>query len=499
MNWLANCLSVVFSLLVSVTMQQNLYEVVHVTSYIRHGARTTWLNTLNFSFTQELGQGNLTANGLRMLYVLGAQLKNDYSKLLDLERVNWNQVEVYSSSLGRAVESAYSVLLGAFPLGVGDTVSVAQTSSRVLPPFKNLTVSFTNESSLPLGFKPFPMNVNSPEIDLMFIPSFGSTCPDANSYTNRENLKLHNQYNNLVFGLSDEIKEAGWDPEPLFNQKNWTIDKIALLYDEMKSYQNYYGRHHPKMNEQLFRKLFQVANINFNFLYPDEKITRLFSDGVARKILAGLVTVANKTKPSPVRFRLFSGHDTGMYAHMLLMGMTSLDCNIDWFKRGSSHMSGCEVLPDFASSFIYEVSKRSGAFFVRVLYNGKSVQICDRVQDDNYCWIEEFVNKYKKMMFYEYGDLYDFCGTTYYKSYKQVSDGTNKILTTLLLAFSAGFLALLGCLILLWSKEEAIKNYLRPKLMSPISHSPARSRINPSQLIESPEPKPKVDTEPKSK
>ena len=98
------------------------------------------------------------------------------------------------------------------------------------------------------------------------------------------------------------------------------------MYDEMKSFYNYYSDLHPKMTQELYDETFKIANLNFNLIYTEEKTTRLFSDGIARNIVEGLKSVANGT--SSKALRLFSGHDTGLYSHMLLLNISSLECHL---------------------------------------------------------------------------------------------------------------------------------------------------------------------------
>jgi len=302
------------------------YEVVHISEYIRHGARTAFLNKLNYSFTQEIGAGNLTANGMRTTYLLGKQLRQMYPKLFN-DSVEWDDVLIYSSSIGRTIVSASTHLMGLFPLGIGDNITdIRKNSTHVLPPFAGVDTTFDGEKlfALPHGFKPFPYVVTSPQIDLMFLPAMHLSCPDGNSMANRKTLDLHNKYSYLMSNLSQELTEAGWDPQKFFQIENYTIERTALLYDEMKSYLNYYGTFPSGMNAILFEKLKKVANLNFNLVYSDEKITRLFSNGVARQLIEGMKSVIYGT--SSAKFFLYSGHDLGIYSHLLLYKMTSLEC-----------------------------------------------------------------------------------------------------------------------------------------------------------------------------
>ena len=143
-------------------------------------------------------------------------------------------------------------------------------------------------------------------------------------------------------------------------------------------------------------------------LFPTEKLTRLVADAIARDFVESMErTISGNSK---LKFRLYAGHDTGVYSHMMLYNMTDLDCLIDIYVNGTTKRP-CEPIPDFASSFIYELVKdTSGNFFVRTLLNGKAVKICDNSTGDLYCKFEDFKHTVSNRLYYTDDDKDDFCG-----------------------------------------------------------------------------------------
>lgn len=401
-------------LLVSFSNCQASYDIVHITEYMRHGARTTWINSLNLPFTKNLGVGNITGNGMRMHFVLGSQLRKNYPTVFTDTFKN-TDFEIKSSSVYRCIMSAQSHLLGMYPLGLGEAFTLTSNDHKGQPPFAGLTETFVNASALPEAIRPFPYSVSSVETDYLFFPSMLKTCPTASKYSDDLNAKKIASYNYLITSLDSELKAAGFDPKKLYNKDNYTINLVSFLYDEMKSYFNYYGTYYQGVTEDLFNKMYRVANLNFKVLFPDEKMERLMSDGVARDIIDGLQAVVSGN--SKLKFRMFSGHDTGLWNHMLRYNLTDEQCLVDKIQKGTSQRP-CEDMPDFASTFVYELAKKNNLFYVRVLYNGQPIQVCDKNDDVYYCQFDTFKAKVKDLLFYNDGDKVDFCGNALAQNYK---------------------------------------------------------------------------------
>ena len=380
------------------------YNIVHLTEYVRHGARTTWSNHMNLPFTKVLGTGNITANGMRMHFILGSQLRKNYPMIFD-DKYNPTDVQVQSSSVYRCIMSAMSHLMGTYPLGTGDKFTLQNGDQKGLPPWENLQASFSNDSALPQAFRPFPYSVLSEQIDYMFFPSMLKSCPNANQYGQKLTNEKVAKYSYLVKSIGEELNAAGYNSKKFYNEE-WTVNTVSYLYDEFKSYFNYYGKLYGGISQDLFDRMFRIANLNFKFLFADEKMERLMSDAVARDIIAGMDDKIAGT--SKLRFRLFAGHDTGVFNHMLRFNLTDEQCMLDLIEKGKTTRR-CEDIPDFASSFLYELATDiNGKYFVKVLLNGKPFQVCDK-DDQFYCDYATFKAKMSEMLFYDAEDKLDFC------------------------------------------------------------------------------------------
>ena len=448
---------------------QTVFEIVHITEYMRHGARTTWTNNLNLSFTKDLGIGNITANGMRMHFVLGSQIRKNYPTIFG-SAFNNTDVEVKSSSIYRCIESAQAHLLGMYPLGTGEAYTLSTSDSKGLPAFDGITETFVNASALPRAFRPFPYSVSSLQIDDHFFPSMFETCPIANKYSSELTKNKIATYGSLITQLDKDLKAIGLDPKNIFNTTNYNINSVALLYDEMKSYLNYFGQYYQGVTSDIFTRMYRIANLNFKLLFPDEKMERLLSDGVARDIVEGLQGVVSGT--SQLKFRLFSGHDTGLFTHMLRYNLSDEQCLHDLVVNGTSSRP-CRDIPDFASSFIYELAKKNDEYYVRILYNGEALKICDLNEGDLYCKFDNFKAMVVDKLYYNDGDKTGFCGNPLANTFKNNTSSHNDLKIAIGVAVSILVIALLAIIWLMFATSRLNKHVTAyHPVVDEISNSP---------------------------
>ena len=427
------------------------FEVVQLQEYVRHGARTASSNLLKTDITLQYGIGSLTPNGYRMHYMLGSQIRKNYPQIFN-DKIGQNDVEAFCSHVPRTFLSAYSHMLGLFPLGTGKDITVANDSKNILPPFEGLDVSWTNTSALPYSYQPLPISMKSEEIDTLFLPTIKLACPPAYNYTESEKKLVYQQVDPKLKPLSDKLKAAGV-VTPDSAGKDYGTEELGLLYDEAKSYLNYYNKLMPNLTQSLFDELYLAGNINFNILYPTEKVRQLYSSEVAAAILDGMRAVANGT--STKKFRIYSGHDMGVMSHLIGFGLTSLECNLEKLEKGKTDKP-CEPIPEFAASFLYELSEKDGKHFVRLFYNGKFIKICSASDADDYCSLETFAKIVEKKLFFaaENGvSKEDFCGSPYYRITKTSEPDGTSLLEFLLICV---VLLLLIVLTLLIAKEQSM-------------------------------------------
>lgn len=433
------------------------YKVVQLTEYCRHGARTTWYTpNLNLDLTQKYGIGTLTPNGMRMNYLLGAQLRKNYKDLfgtIDQNKLTFNDVEVYASAVARSQLSAVSQMTGLFPFGLGSEITTPGQEKYYNPPLADLSVKVEGNDALPKRFYPVPLIINDKNKDVFFFGSYVGTCPLADAYSKEWDSAQYKKFDYLVQDLARELEEKGFSAKKMYGLDKWDIKQLALLSDEIITYENYHGKKYMDMSEDLFKKVFHAHNVKFTSEFNNSKICRMRADGVARSIIEGMDRVVNG-KPGQKTFRLFSGHDTGTYSHILLLGLTNLECLID--KLQEKPVKGrCEYIPEFSSQFLYELAVKEDKYFVRALYNGKPFEVCE---GKTYCPYEEFKTAFSAKLFMKPDEFLEFCGNQYLKAVAgQTPKTVYKPFTLWYIILVGSLLALILTGLIIWKYKKATK------------------------------------------
>jgi Histidine phosphatase superfamily (branch 2) len=416
--------------LVALTYQQGdpdaEYEIVQVTEFVRHGARSSSRNILGFVLPDNIQSGALTANGMRMHYELGIQIRKKYPEIFNRsESLTPADLQIYSSPLPRCIESAISQLMGLIPsTQYPYNLTVESNSKYILPPFGEMVTDWNSAWALPSGYRPFPMIVKSTNIDLFFFSSPTVACPNAANISQIFKRNKSSELRKLWKPISDELVGLGFDPKKLLGMNEFTLSIIASLYDEIKSYKYYYGKLPDKISEDLFERLKRLANIDFSNYFESEKYVRLFTHEVSQEILAGFESASkqNSTKKSPL-FRLFSGHDSTLFAFNMAFNQTSHKCLVE--KANGTTVTGkCLGLPEFASSWLFELrrQKSSGEYFVKILNDGVPVGgLCSNSSSGSvYCQYSEFIKLFRQELEFKNsstGDYIDYCGNQWLRAF----------------------------------------------------------------------------------
>ena len=425
------------------------YTPIMLAALLRHGARTTWIDD-HRNFTEQIGVGNLTGNGQRMMFLLGQQFRKNYPDLFNTKKPPRNfDYLLYSSPEPRCISSANSYLQGVYPPGelVGDNVTTAQTGDGLKymsPPNMNeISVSFDNKtvpSALPLGFRVFPI-LAFQEQDYMFLSSINSVCPIAGKIQSDTKHYSQQDSDQFVSETITQINKAGFSSQQIFNKKTWGFGSLCKLYDHARSYYYYYGQHLKGITDDLYMQLQLIYSWNFNFKYDgDDKLPPFYTTKMTQQILEQFGLKVNNTKPE-LKLLMFSGHDTTVFPYMLLKGLISRKCSKQMYQtymKNKTLISDCHMAPGFGATIIWELNKGSNEneYFVRALYNGKPFKFCQNSVDEFYCEWDEFQDEANQQLILD--DFTEFCG-------HNIVDGSHAYkwlailfiaLTTLLAVFS---------------------------------------------------------------
>ena len=369
---------------------------------------------MHLDITEKFGTGILTPNGYRMHYLLGQSIRNLYPGLFGPgSNTQLKDIEVWASVVARTQFSAQSQLAGLFPEDTGETISTPNSKELYSPPFQGVDYDWpeSDTGAVPFKFRLIPLTIPSEDMDYYFFPNMIKNCPKAGKYSEEFDPKVHKKFDYLLEmnKLGDRLEARGFKSEEIYKILLWNTNVTALFSDEMITYRNYYGKFYKDFDGKLMEDVFRIHNVKFTVEFNETRILRLRGDKVARGILQGMEDFIDD-KPGKKVFRLYSGHDTGVHSHILLSGLTSLECMVQK-AEGKSVTGECEDIPDFAAQFLYELATSDGQYFVKTIYNGKVFSICEKGLE--YCPFDRWKKKYAEMFFMDPDEFDEFCGNPY--------------------------------------------------------------------------------------
>jgi len=446
------------------------YAVVMITEYCRHGARTTFYHpNLNLEPTAKYGPGILTPNGMRLHYELGVQIRQQYPELFgpSAPPLTQRDVQVMASPVARTQWSALSQLQGIFPPGSGNQITAPEQPNYHYPSLDEeseiVVKDMSGVEALPFLFKFYPLEVQSNDRDFYFLGDAAGTCPKLIQNNTRDfpdiYQKLNEQFKEQVEAIGQELEQQGFRAKAMYGIDKWDIQHYHLLSDEMICYYNYVGKYYKGMTPELQEKLFRAHNVKFTAEINDTRVQKLRANYIARGIIQGMEDFINNSTNKKV-FRFYSGHDTGLQSHMMLMDIISLECQGKKFQ-GIPPGKRCEDIPEFAAQMIYELAIRKNenrhTYYVRVLYNNRPIEICP---DHEYCRFEDFKKIYSDKLFMDQADFDHDCGNKYTMTAKKNSEKVVEIFDypmRMTLVCVVGGLAVLVALCMIYYKLRSIK------------------------------------------
>lgn len=146
-----------------------------------------------------------------MHYILGKSIREKYATTLFKDPPKYSDYEVTSSQVQRTMLSAYSHMMGLYPLGSGlkTTNEVAETK---LPPFTSAASSFESEYALQEGYRAIPVNVLATETDFIFMRAFDTVCKKAKDFVTKESDRRaeSKERMDLIAPVAEGIINAGY-------------------------------------------------------------------------------------------------------------------------------------------------------------------------------------------------------------------------------------------------------------------------------------------------
>lgn len=408
-------------------------RLLQVTEYCRHGARTAkeYFPSGDNLEESKLGNSKLIPSGFHQHYELGKALKQKYSTFL--ANLTPQQVEISSSQSDRTMESAWSQLIGLLGSGAGPRITGTSPSSEIwLPAFSQISPSLASEdlTALPNRSVVLALNVQEERTDHIFQPSEGkAVCPKASAQFSADRKVAYKEYINHpgVAAVRDLLNKKNFIVSKVFEgAEKWDVATIGAFFSEINGKRYFYGGDgqdgQDKLTSDEIDKIEQIQALKFALMYRNETITRFRADKFMREVIQGFDRLkSNASDPLNKKFRLFSGHDTGLYAVMQRLNLTNLSCTLEAIDKGSAP-AGCELAPPYASNLILEflADDAAGKYWVRGMFNSKPIKMCGSEQ--GYCEFEMFKVLMEQTLLLKPSEYKNLCGSTL----EQTKDSWNK-------------------------------------------------------------------------
>ena len=253
-------------------------NIVFVYEYVRHGARSPLFADGNSEYidhfgTKWEGPGLLTLLGRRTHYVIGIQNRKKYSSLINFDKFDTNEIQIYSTNTGRTMQSIQAELQAMYLPGTLEQLSKEQLTIA-LPPIENLPQEVKTEAenlnndTIINGINVFPIQFVSPK---KFLLNKAENCPYMAKY--QEDLIKKSQKRIDEF-LKENEQKFGEHLQKFLNKSNrdfmYEFDFVELYFaDEVIS--NHYDGNN-------FTDLISQAGINniTEFLYYNKESKNIY-------------------------------------------------------------------------------------------------------------------------------------------------------------------------------------------------------------------------------
>jgi hypothetical protein len=378
---------------------------------------------------------------MRQHFLLGSELRQRYIIEEPLLQPFYNASAVYfrSTDVNRTIMSAQSQLMGLFPPSTGPQLEASLTSTAV-PPILVENIHFLLDNlqtkALPGLTQTVPVEIYPAALDYELQANSACSLLKRNIAAlspNYTQLALSNQF------VYQTFLNSGYFPNSTILQSKYKSVLDDLLINSLAGHQLPAAFSVPGFIGNislLFNQLFSLP-------YRSPLNARLFSSAFFADLISQLQPIANSGHFTA--FRLYSAHDTTIAG--FLAGLQVFD-----FQQ-----------PPFASTLLFETSRRSGQLYMRVVYNNQPLLIptCPSV----FCPLQTFIDY---LYFRCIWNISDVCNSTPSRNWTATEEGiSGESLTPGNGSFDpkwVGWLTIgLACLVLLAGTTLCIVSCLRRK------------------------------------
>lgn len=350
--------------------------------FARHGARYSDSQSVEPS-----KRGQQTGNGLRMGYQLGRYMKDKFATFLPKKMDN-RRVYVVASGMDRTRQFAQALMLGVYDFGsLNDPIEVDE--KYVIPEWKDFSIEDPFKTALPEGYQPVPVHSYYTDDNYVFTAFSPLTCPLTLSRYAAKTDRV-TEVNKLSADLLAQIK-AQWDYSTVVPELKNYWDLFNLM--EYVVAQKYLGTN--LISDDLYAKLIVLTSMTSILRYSDPE-QLAFATSELNKLILSFLEAAKKGLDDKTEtyknFVVLVGHDVNIFLLYMQLGMATYEC---LRKRYDGVSPGfCPTLPDFASSFYFEVYAENGAAFADFIVNGEKKRFCS-MDDAEKCSLADTITRLK--------------------------------------------------------------------------------------------------------
>lgn len=220
------------------------------------------------------------------------------------------------------------------------------------------------------------------------------------------------------------------------------------------------------MTDDHYLQLRMISSWYYNYrYYATDEFIKTYTTGISQELLTNIKKKIADPVNTKLKYLMFSGHDDNVFAFMRAYNLTNDQCMRQRYinhvdpkgDTGVNDDASCLFLPGFAASLLWELSEKSGKYYVRSLYNGVPVKFCQENEDEFYCLMDNFEKTVKEKMIRDV-DIPTYCKGSQ-NGGGDSGKGTGAIwkILTLVLSFLVIILAI-ALIVIKNSKENASKN-----------------------------------------
>ena len=395
-------------------------EPVFLLAYSRHGARTglTYFPDKFNPAHAAIPRYELTANGLRMHFVLGREIRKRYPSIFDNKDkpFDMHNMSILASYIERTQISALAQAYGILGTDYKYPGQVSSDPAAWTPPFAGFDVEFAEKDQVvPHNIPLVPLKAVPYEHSPLFISE--SNCPGYKPIFDANMHKINDKYASKIGDVVQALDKAEIFPQKYYGKPSWTFDLVAYLRSDSECYEYYYGFLPPEIPADAQEKMRRLHYLHLAAQHSEPTIKDVAADPMGREILGSLESFIEDPTGKPV-FKMYLGHDGGLLAHQLKFNLNTETC-LEQELSGIEERN-CDDTPGFASSFMYEVHYFGFKHYVKVLWNGKPVRFCLVEEMDNLCEWSVFKKRYQEYFFMDEQKFDNLCqNPKLEKNYKQ--------------------------------------------------------------------------------